>query len=118
MTNKKTVAKPLPLDTNCPIQATVNMIGGRYKALILWWLLKGKLRFSELSRKIPCATPRMLTTQLRELEKDGLLARKVYPVVPPMVEYSLTNLGTSLEPILSAMFEWGSSIVDVPRSYE
>jgi DNA-binding HxlR family transcriptional regulator len=83
------------------------MIGGKYKALILWHLLDGVLRHGEIQRLVPAATPKMLTQQLRELEADGLLRRTVYPVVPPKVEYSLTDFGVSLQPILLAMYDWG-----------
>ncbi|MEL7610159.1 MAG: helix-turn-helix domain-containing protein [Bacillota bacterium] len=92
---------------NCPVDATLRLIGGKYKALILWHLMKGALRHGELQKLIPRATPKMLTQQLRELEGDRLLARTVYPVVPPKVEYSLTDLGRSLRPVLAAMFDWG-----------
>ena len=93
---------------HCPVEATLSLIGGKYKTLILWNLIGKTLRFSELRRLIPSATPKMLTQQLRELEDAGLLIRKVYAVVPPKVEYSLTPLGTSLRPILESMYEWGS----------
>ena len=93
---------------NCPVESTLNLIGGKYKSLILWHLVDQTLRFSELHRIIPQATPKMLTQQLRELERDGLLIRKVYPVVPPKVEYSLSNLGESIRPILEAMYDWGT----------
>ncbi len=92
----------------CPVEATLDLIGGKYKALILWHLSSGKLRFSELRKKIPCATPKMLTQQLRELEASLLILREVFPVVPPRVEYSLTELGTSLMPLLTAMRDWGA----------
>ncbi|MGI6773264.1 MAG: helix-turn-helix transcriptional regulator [Clostridiales bacterium] len=95
-------------DINCPVSATLRLIGGKYKALILWHLMRETLRHGEIQRLIPQATPKMLTQQLRELEKDGLLNRTVYPVVPPKVEYSLTELGKSLEPILIAMYDWGA----------
>ena len=85
---------------HCPVEATLSLIGGKYKTLILWNLIGKTLRFSELRRLIPSATPKMLTQQLRELEDARLLIRKVYAVVPPKVEYSLTPLGTSLRPIL------------------
>ena len=94
---------------NCPVEATLELIGGKYKALILWHLSEGKLRFSELRKVIHGATPKMLTQQLRELEASNLIHRKVFPVVPPKVEYSLTELGNSLMPILVAMRDWGSS---------
>ncbi|MFD1259732.1 winged helix-turn-helix transcriptional regulator [Entomomonas asaccharolytica] len=97
----------LPMD-HTPLAATINLIGGKYKSLILWKLTNGLLRFSELRREIPCATPKMLTQQLRELETDGLINRKVYPVVPPKVEYSLTTLGKSLKPVLDTMYIWGT----------
>lgn len=93
---------------NCPVDATLSMIGGKYKALILWHLLGETLRFGELRRLIPQATPKMLTQQLRELEESGLLTRKVYPVVPPKVEYTLTELGGSIRPILMLMYDWGA----------
>jgi DNA-binding HxlR family transcriptional regulator len=93
---------------NCPVDATLRLIGGKYKALILWHLIGGTLRHGKLHKLIPQATPKMLTQQLRELERDNLLSREVYPVVPPKVEYSLTDLGRSLQPILSAMYDWGA----------
>ena len=90
-----------------PVEATLQLIGGKYKALILWNLSEGKLRFSELRRQISGATPKMLTQQLRELEAQDLIHREVYPIVPPKVEYSLTETGKSLMPILIAMRDWG-----------
>ena len=95
----------------CPVATTIHLIGGKYKAFILWHLTDRTLRFSDLKRLLPDATPKMLTQQLRELESDGLLNRTVYPVVPPKVEYSLTEKGSSLYPILEAMFDWGTSIL-------
>lgn len=92
----------------CPVSATLDLIGGKYKALILWHLADGKLRFSQLNKLIPNATAKMLTQQLREMETQGLLHREVYPVVPPKVEYSLTDLGRSLMPVLIAMRNWGA----------
>ena len=94
---------------NCPVEATLDLIGGKYKALILWHLSDGTLRFSELRSRIPKATPKMLTQQLRELENQELIHREVYPVIPPKVEYSLTDTGRSLMPILVAMRDWGAS---------
>ena len=93
---------------NCPVEATLDLIGGKYKALILWHLSDGILRFSELRSRIPKATPKMLTQQLRELEAQELVHREVYPVIPPKVEYSLTATGKSLLPILVAMRDWGA----------
>ena len=92
---------------HCPVEATLELIGGKYKALILWRLSGGTLRFSQLQKHIP-ATARMLTLQLRELEQDGLITRTVYPEVPPRVEYEMTDLGRSLMPILTAMRNWGA----------
>ena len=94
--------------TNCPVVATLDMIGGKYKALILWRLVDGTRRFGELRRLIPQATQKMLTQQLRELEEDNLIIRTVYPVVPPKVEYQLSELGKSITPILDAMCAWGT----------
>ena len=93
---------------NCPVEATLDLIGGKYKALILWHLSDKTLRFSELKRAIKAATPKMLTQQLRELEAQELIHREVFPVIPPRVEYSLTELGHSLMPILVAMRDWGA----------
>lgn len=93
---------------NCPVETTLELIGGKYKALILWRLSEGKLRFSELRKVISGATPKMLTQQLRELESQALIHREVYPIIPPKVEYSLTELGRSLMPVLMAMRDWGS----------
>ena len=93
----------------CPVEATLELIGGKYKALILWHLSEKKLRFSELRKVIKNATPKMLTQQLRELESNALIHREVFPVIPPKVEYSLTETGRSLMPILVAMRDWGAS---------
>lgn len=93
---------------NCPVETTLELIGGKYKALILWHLSEGKLRFSELRKVITGATPKMLTQQLRELEAHALIHREVFPIIPPKVEYSLTELGKSLMPVLMAMRDWGA----------
>ena len=92
-----------------PVQATLNFIGGKYKALILWHLSEGKLRFTELKQEVGSATPKVLTQQLRELESQELIRREVYPDVPPKVEYSLTDTGRSLLPVIKAMRDWGAS---------
>jgi DNA-binding HxlR family transcriptional regulator len=97
---------------NCPVEATLSLIGGKYKALILWHLSNGKLRFSQL-KQVVSATPKMLTQQLRELETQSLIHREVYPVIPPKVEYSLTELGRSLMPILVAMRDWGAGYLRI-----
>lgn len=93
----------------CPVEATLELIGGKYKALILWHLAEGKLRFSELKKAVSGATPKMLTQQLRELEAHKLIHREVFPVIPPKVEYSLTELGQSLMPVLASMRDWGAA---------
>lgn len=95
-------------DMHCPVDATISLIGNKYKSLILWNLTGRTLRFSQLRKEVPRATPKMLTQQLRELEADGLVARLAFPVVPPRVEYSLTELGRSIRPILETMYAWGA----------
>jgi len=91
----------------CPVEVTLDVIGGKWKSLILWHLKHNVLRFSQLQRRLPRITQKMLTQQLRDLERDGLVFRQVYPEVPPRVEYSLTELGFSVVPILDQMYEWG-----------
>lgn len=91
----------------CPVEATHDVIGGKYKGLILFHLLEGTLRFGELRRLMPDVTQRVLTRQLRELEDVGVIHREVYAVTPPKTEYSLTPLGRELEPTLMAMYSWG-----------
>src|SRR5262245_4368403 len=98
--------------TTCYTERTLRIISGRWKILIVWLLFNEVLRFSELARLLGevtdlAITKRMLTQQLRELEEDGIVVRKVYPQVPPKVEYSLTPLGKSLRPVLDAMDDWG-----------
>jgi len=97
-----------PPRTPCPIEATLGVIGGRWKAAVLFQLRSGTKRFGELRRLLPNVTQRMLTLQLRELEADGLVQRTVYAEVPPRVEYTITPWGASLEPVLLAMCEWGA----------
>jgi DNA-binding HxlR family transcriptional regulator len=97
---------------NCPVDATLKLIGGKYKSLILWHLVERTLRFSELKAFVENATPKMLTQQLRELEADGLINRKIYPVIPPKVEYSLSATGITLKPILEAMYLWGENYLE------
>ncbi len=96
---------------HCPVEATVSVINGKWKLLIIRELLKGPRRFSQIQRSIPGITQKMLTKQLRELERDGLIKRKVYPQVPPKVEYSLTPLGESLKEVLEAMHRWGEMYI-------
>lgn len=96
----------------CPVEACLEVIDGKWKGVILFHLLDGTKRFNELSRSMPKVTQRMLTRQLRELEADGIINRKVYGEVPPRVEYSLTELGQTLEPILRMLRKWGSDHLD------
>lgn len=100
----------------CAVEAALDVIGNKWKGVILFHLLDGTKRFNELRRLIPSVTQRMLTLQLRELEKDEVIVRKVYPQVPPKVEYSLTKAGQTLKPILFALREWGSQIMDKEKN--
>lgn len=94
---------------HCTVEAAMDIIGGKYKAIILWHLIKdGTLRFSQLQRLIPQATPKMLSSQLKELEANNLIVRVLYPVVPPKTEYSLSEFGKTLIPIITALRDWGS----------
>ena len=93
-------------EVKCPAEATIQLIGGRWKVPIVWHLFGGTMRFSELRRAMPGVTQKMLTQQLRELEEDGIVSRKVYPEVPPKVEYSLTERGLSLRPVVESMCRW------------
>ncbi|GGA33194.1 winged helix-turn-helix transcriptional regulator [Paenibacillus physcomitrellae] len=95
-------------EINCEKELTLAVIGGKWKLIILWHLgLEGTKRFGELKKLIPNITQKMLTNQLRELEEDKLISRRVYPEVPPRVEYSMTEYGISLMPVLKSMYEWG-----------
>ena len=100
----QTSKKELPA---CPVETTLMLIGNKWKVLILRDLLPGKKRFGELKKSIGNVSQKVLTAQLRDMESTGLINRKVYPEVPPRVEYSLTELGQSLKPILDAMWNWG-----------
>lgn len=95
-------------ETNCPVRATMEIIGGKWKPIILYYLKDGLKRFGELQRLIPHITKKMLTQQLRELEQDEIIERKVYHQVPPKVEYSLSEYGKSLKPVLEQMATWGN----------
>ena len=88
---------------------TLNVIGGRWKPAILYSLLPGSMRYNQLKKMLPLITERVLVLQLREMEKDGFIEREVYPQVPPKVEYKLSTLGKSLEPLLHALSEWGNA---------
>ncbi|OWA35528.1 transcriptional regulator [Saccharibacillus sp. O16] len=91
----------------CPVAVTVDVIGGKWKGIVLHHLIEGPVRFNELRRLMPGTTQRILTLQLRELERDGLVHREIYHQVPPKVEYSLTSFGRTLIPILDLMRSWG-----------
>ena len=99
------------LINKCPVNFTLELIGGRWKTLILFNLQKKAMRFSELKRALPGITEKMLTQQLRELEADNLLTRTVYAEVPPRVEYSLTDLGKSLWPVMDNIAQWGLKVM-------
>ena len=100
----QTAKKELPA---CPVETTLTLIGDKWKVLILRDLMPGTKRFGELKKSIGSVSQKVLTAQLRDMENNGLLTRTVYPEVPPRVEYSLTELGRSLKPILDAMWNWG-----------
>lgn len=93
--------------SKCHVNITLSILGGKWKPVILWYLNENTLRFSELEKNIPGITQKMLTQQLREMEADKLITRKVYPQVPPKVEYSITTHGKSLTPVLEALGDWG-----------
>lgn len=104
---------------NCPVDAAMDILGGKYKAIIVYKLINKTLRYNEIQKLIPKATPRMLSKQLRELEQDNIISRKVYPVVPPKTEYSLTEWGKTLIPVVIALADWGKLLyhqtgVDLP----
>ncbi|MGO4739375.1 winged helix-turn-helix transcriptional regulator [Bosea sp. 2KB_26] len=93
----------------CPVESTLALIDGKWKGIILYFLMDGTMRFNAIRKRMPQVTQRMLTNQLRELEADGLIIRVVYPEVPPRVEYSLSARGRSLEPIILALKAWGEA---------
>jgi DNA-binding HxlR family transcriptional regulator len=95
---------------HCAMDVTMDYIGGKWKTVVLWYLKKEKRRFNELKRLIPAITEKMLSLQLKQLEKDGIVSRKVYPEIPPRVEYRLTELGKTLIPILDAIAKWGRTL--------
>ncbi len=99
----------------CPVTQAMSAIGGKWKLFIVYHLMDGTRRFSELRRLMPDVTQQMLTAQLRELEAEGVVARKVYPVVPPRVEYSLTPLGQDLRAVTDALSDWGARLARTPN---
>ena len=103
----------LDCSPGCAVEATLRFIDGKWKGVILWHLLAETLRFNQLRRLLPSVTQRMLTNQLRELEQDGLVARRIYAEIPPKVEYSLTERGRTLEPVLLALKAWGDAYGEV-----
>ena len=113
-TAKKRCSSPTStgLGSRCPIEHTMRTIGGKWKIPIIWQLTGETRRFGELKRLLPNITQKMLTTQLRELESAGVVNRHVFPVVPPHVEYSLTETGKTLKPIFNAMCKWGRNALD------
>ena len=104
--------KNYELETGCGVEACLEVIGGKWKGLILHHLMEhGTLRFSQIQKLKPALSPRILTSQLRELENDGVILRKVYPVVPPKVEYWLSSAGESLRGVVQAMQTWGDKVI-------
>ncbi|GGJ06000.1 winged helix-turn-helix transcriptional regulator [Paenibacillus hunanensis] len=96
-----------PNEEGCPVEYTLDVIGGKWKGVLLYHMIEGPIRFNEFRRICPTITQRMLTLQLRELEEDGIVNREVYPQVPPKVEYSLSEFGSTLVPIILEMKTWG-----------
>ncbi|MDR3401661.1 MAG: helix-turn-helix domain-containing protein [Chthoniobacter sp.] len=100
----------------CRVRTALAIIGGKWKPVIIYYLMEGTRRFGELRRDMPDATQKMLTQQLRELERDGVVARKVHQVVPPKVEYSLTPYGRTLRPVMRELCKWGEKrITEINR---
>jgi DNA-binding HxlR family transcriptional regulator len=112
MTKKKVVKKAVTPEEviNCPITKAFSVIGGKWKVIILYIIRDNTMRFGEIKKTIPKITQKMLTQQLRELERDGLVTRVVYPEVPPRVEYSPTKLANDLAPILNDLCKWGAKL--------
>lgn len=96
---------------SCPVEAVISLIGGKYKPIILWYLLNNTLRFNEIQRLLPQASPKMLSQQLKELQKEGFIEKVIYPEVPPKTEYYMTDYGKTLEHILNEMCNWGEEFM-------
>jgi len=109
MRDRKSGYGECPNEEGCPVEFTLDVIGGKWKGVLLYHLIDGKKRFNEFRRICPGMTQRMLTLQLRELEQDGIVHREVYQQVPPKVEYSLTEFGQTLTPIILEMKKWGET---------
>ena len=103
----------LDCSPGCPVEGTLDLIDGKWKGVVLYHLFEGTLRFNEIRRRLPNVTQRMLTNQLRELEADGLIIRKIYAQVPPRVEYSLSTRGRTLKPVIKALKAWGDAHLGV-----
>jgi len=114
---KKLGGKTYDCAAGCPVEATLDLIDGKWKAVILYHLLNDTVRFNELRRRLSRITQRMLTRQLRELEADGLIHREIYAEVPLRVEYSLTTLGRSLEPVVRMLWTWGNQYLAGRKSH-
>jgi DNA-binding HxlR family transcriptional regulator len=112
---KKLGGKTYDCAAGCPVEATLDLIDGKWKAVILYHLLNDTVRFNEPRRRLSRITQRMLTRQLRELEADGLIHREIYAEVPLRVEYSLTTLGRSLEPVVRMLWTWGNQYIAARR---
>ncbi|RMC51574.1 helix-turn-helix domain-containing protein [Lactobacillus sp. ESL0228] len=104
--------KTLEQNGICPVATTINLLSSKWKILIMRDLLTKKMRYSELKNSVSGISQKMLTQSLREMENDGLIKRKVFPVIPPKVEYSLSKLGQSMRPVIDAMADWGSTYLD------
>ncbi|GIP23007.1 helix-turn-helix domain-containing protein [Paenibacillus sp. J22TS3] len=107
MRDRKSGYGQCPNEEGCPVEYTLDVIGGKWKGVLLYHMIEGPVRFNEFRRICPTITQRMLTLQLRELEEDGIVHREVYPQVPPKVEYSLSEFGRTLVPIIIKMKIWG-----------
>ena len=101
----------------CPMTLFHKLVSGKWKILILWYLSSGSLRFGEIKKKLPEVTQKMLTNQLRSLEEDGLVSREVFPVIPPKVEYSLTEMGQKMIPVLEQMYNYGVDYSDNTKKF-
>ena len=103
------MAKTMGITDQCPVEVGLNILSGKWKLRILWHVSKQPVRFNELQRLLGAITTKTLTGQLRELEEQGIVRRSVYPEIPPKVEYSMTELGKTIQPVLKSLCEWGTS---------